>query len=168
VVGPDVLGGIGAALLGQLAVLAAGLCYAAGSILGRRFKALPPAVAAAGQTGAAALLLLPIAMLADQPWRLPWPSASALGALLGLGLLSTALGYVLYFRILAVAGATNITLVALLAPVSALLLGHLVLGEALTAGGVAGMALIMLGLATVDGRPLRRLRPLRAGARPAR
>jgi drug/metabolite transporter (DMT)-like permease len=81
------------------------------------------------------------------------------GALLGLALLSTALGFVLYFRLLATAGATNVMLVTLLMPIVALLLGSLLLGEAVTATALAGMALIFAGLLAIDGRPLRGRRP---------
>jgi drug/metabolite transporter (DMT)-like permease len=76
-------------------------------------------------------------------------------------LLSTALAYVIFFRILATAGATNLLLVTLLIPVSAILLGTAILGERLAAGHFAGMALIGLGLAAIDGRPLKALRSRR-------
>ena len=75
-------------------------------------------------------------------------------ALLGLAIISTALGYVVYFRILTTAGATNLLLVTLLMPVIALVLGTLVLGERLAPRHFAGMALIGAGLAVIDGRLL--------------
>ena len=81
-----------------------------------------------------------------------------IGALIGLAALSTALAYVFYFRILSVAGATNLLLVTFLIPVSAILLGVLVLGEQLEPQHLAGMAMIGLGLAAIDGRPWRLLR----------
>lgn len=77
-------------------------------------------------------------------------------------MLSTALAYLIYFRILAVAGATNLLLVTFLIPVSALLLGVLVLGEAPTWHLFLGMALIFLGLLIIDGRVLGGLRLRRA------
>lgn len=83
---------------------------------------------------------------------------TAIGALIGVAAISTALAYVIYFRILATAGATNLLLVTLLVPVSAILLGTLFLGEALQLKHFAGMALIGLGLAAIDGRPWRRLK----------
>ena len=73
--------------------------------------------------------------------------------------LSTAIGHVLYFRILARAGATNLLLVTFLIPVSAILLGILVLGEQLEPRHLAGMAAIGIGLMAIDGRPMRLLRP---------
>jgi drug/metabolite transporter (DMT)-like permease len=69
--------------------------------------------------------------------------------------ISTALAYVLYFRILATAGATNLLLVTFLIPVSAILLGTLMLGEVLLPRHVAGMGLIGVGLAAIDGRPIK-------------
>ena len=102
----------------------------------------------------AAVAMLPVAGIADRFWTLPWPSPTAWGALAGIALLCTVLAYILYFRILAAAGATNLLLVTLLLPVSALLLGNVVLGEAIQPAALAGMGLIGLGLAAIDGRLL--------------
>jgi drug/metabolite transporter (DMT)-like permease len=90
----------------------------------------------------------------DQPWTLPALQASTWAAIAGLGLLSTALAYWLYFRLLARAGATNLLLVTFLIPMSAILLGALVLDEALLPRHLVGMALVGAGLALIDGRPL--------------
>jgi drug/metabolite transporter (DMT)-like permease len=154
--GPDVWGGAAAAGLATLAMLAATLSYAFAGIWGRRFRAagVAPMQAAVGQVSIAALALAPVALAIDAPWRLAAPSAGAIGAVLGLAALSTALAYVLYFRILALAGAVNLALVTFLIPVSAVLLGTLFLGESLAPRHLAGMALIGLGLAAIDGRPL--------------
>jgi drug/metabolite transporter (DMT)-like permease len=153
-VGPAALGGMGAAGLAQLAVVAAAVSYAFAGIFGRRFKATPPMVTATGQVTTTTVMMLPVALLVDRPWDLPMPGVPSWGAVLGLALLSTALAYVIFFRILAAAGATNILLVTFLIPVSALVLGMLVLGERLDPGHFAGMALIALGLGAIDGRPL--------------
>jgi drug/metabolite transporter (DMT)-like permease len=91
-------------------------------------------------------------VLVDHPWTLAMPHAMTWGAVLGVGLLSTALAYVLYFCILAAAGATNLLLVTFLIPVSAILLGALVLGEVLQPRHLLGMTLIGAGLAAIDGR----------------
>ncbi len=91
-----------------------------------------------------------------------------MAAIAGLALLSTALAYVIFFRILAAAGATNLLLVTLLIPVSALLLGHSFLGEGLAMQHVIGMALIALGLAAIDGRALGAPRRTRVGVRVAK
>ena len=98
-------------------------------------------------------MALPVALVADRPWTLH-VGARTWGALLGLALLSTALGFVIYFRVLATAGATNVMLVTLLMPVVALLAGSLILGEPVTGAALAGMALIGAGLLAIDGRLL--------------
>ena len=126
-------------------------------IFGRRFRGRPPLVIAAGQLTGSSTLILPLALLVDRPWTLPMPGAATLAAVIGLALLSTALGYVIYFRILARAGATNLLLVTFLIPVSALMLGIAFLGETLNPHHLLGMALIGCGLAAIDGRPLRLL-----------
>ncbi len=153
-IGPDALGGLGTGALAQFACLAAALTYAFAGIFGRRFRRMgvTPVATAAGQVSASTLMLLPIMLLVDRPWTLAAPHAATWGAVLGVGLLSTALAYVLYFRILAVAGATNLLLVTFLIPVSAILLGVLVLHEALLPRQVGGMALIGMGLMLLDGR----------------
>ena len=141
--------------LASLAILGAALCYAGGGVFGRRFRRLPATVIANGQLVAATLLITPVALAVDRPWTLALPSAAALAAVVALALVSTALSYVIYFRILATAGATNLALVTFLVPVSALLLGVGVLDERLQPADVAGMALIAAGLAAIDGRPWR-------------
>ncbi len=171
-VGPEALGQLGGGLstaglstagLAQLAVLGAACCYGCAGIYGRRFQGLPPVVAAAGMVTCSAVLTLPLALVVERPWQID-PGALTWAALLGLALLSTALAYVIYFRILASAGATNLMLVTFLIPVSALILGVVVLGERPAPSTFAGLALIFAGLAFVDGRLLRSRRS-RAGAR---
>ena len=158
-VGSDALNGLGGGALAELACLAAALSYAFAGIFGRRFRRMnvAPLATAAGQVSASTVLLLPVMLLIDRPWTLAAPHAATWVAVLGLGLLSTALAYVLYFRILATAGATNVLLVTLLVPVSAILLGALVLGERLLPRHVLGMALIGLALMLIDGRLPRRI-----------
>ena len=153
--GPEVLGDIDVGLWAQLACLVAAVSYAVAGIWGRRLARLPAVTVAAGQLIAASVVLAPLAMLVDRPWRLAMPSPAALAALLALAVLSTALAYVIYFRILARAGATNLLLVTFLIPVSAILLGTAVLGERLAPHHFAGMAIIAVGLAAIDGRPAR-------------
>jgi len=153
--GPEVLGDIGVGVWAQLACLVAAVSYAVAGIWGRRLAHLPAVTVAAGQLIAASVMLAPLAMLVDRPWRLAMPSPAALAALLALAVLSTALAYVIYFRILARAGATNLLLVTFLIPVSAILLGTAVLGERLAPHHFAGMAIIAVGLAAIDGRPAR-------------
>jgi drug/metabolite transporter (DMT)-like permease len=158
-IGPAALAGLGTGVLAQLACLAGALSYAFAGIYGRRFRrmGIAPIPTAAGQVSASAILLLPAMLLVDHPWQLAPPHLATWAAVLGVGLLSTALAYVLYFRILAAAGATNLLLVTFLIPVTAILLGALVLGETLQQRQFLGMALIGAGLACIDGRLPRRL-----------
>jgi drug/metabolite transporter (DMT)-like permease len=167
-VGVDAFAGIGSQVAAQLACLAGALSYAFAGVFGRRFRKMhmTPLATAAGQVTASSLLLLPIALTVDRPWALVPPSAATWGAVAGVGLLSTALAYVLYFRILATAGATNLLLVTFLIPVSAILLGVTVLGEVLRPRHLAGMALIGVGLACIDGRLPRLLWRRRVLTRP--
>ena len=158
-IGPDSLGGLGRDVLAQLGVLAAGVSYACAGIFGRRFAGTPPLVTATGQVTASTLLILPVALLVDRPWTLSPPPTRVWAAILGLAIISTALGYVVYFRVLAAAGATNLLLVTLLMPAIALVLGTLVLGERLAPRHLGGMALIAAGLAVIDGRVLAALAP---------
>ena len=161
-VGPDIAGRALSGSWGQIACLGAALSYAFAGIYGRRFRTMgiTPMAAAGGQLSASTILILPIMLIVDRPWTLPaLPSPVIWAALTGLALLSTALAYVLYFRILAAAGATNLLLVTLPLPVTAILLGAAVLGEQLQPRHFAGMALIAIGLAAIDGRIWVFLRP---------
>jgi drug/metabolite transporter (DMT)-like permease len=156
--GIELLDGASWSAVGQFAVIGAAALYALTGIFGRRFRDLPPPVTAAGQLTCAALLSLPLALIVDQPWTLPFPKAETVGAIVCMAVISTSLAYVMYFRLLAAAGATNLLLVTFLIPISALLLGITVLGETLEPRHVAGMALIAAGLAAIDGRVLQVIR----------
>lgn len=138
-----------------LPVLAA-ISYGIAGTYGKRFRDLPAPVSAAGQLTASSLIMLPVSLISDQPWALPAPSTHAVLAILGLALLSTAFAYLLYFRILGLAGATNASLVTLVVPPSAILLGAVFLGERLGTTDLIGMLLIGFGLMLLDGRLLRR------------
>ena len=154
-IGPNLLRGIGAHVLAELACVLAAISYAFAGVYGRQFRKKSPYAVAIGQLVWSSILLFPIALLVDRPWTLTMPSAGALAALAALAVFSTAVSYVIFFRILARAGATNALLVTLLVPVSAVLLGGLVLDEHITLEQLAGMAIIALGLAAIDGRPAR-------------
>jgi drug/metabolite transporter (DMT)-like permease len=155
-IGPAALSGLGVSVWAQVAVLCASLSYAFSGIFGRRFKelGLQPLITATGQLTASTLMLVPLALLVDQPWTLAMPHIETWEAMAGLAILSTALAYNLFFRILASAGATNISLVTFLVPVSAILLSSFFLSEHLEAKHFLGMALIAAGLAAIDGRLL--------------
>jgi drug/metabolite transporter (DMT)-like permease len=167
IVGSDALRDLGAHVVAQAMCVAAAISYAFGAIYGRRFRTMGvgPMSTATGQVVASSLLLLPLVMVVDRPWTLAMPGLPAIGALLALAAVSTALAYVVYFRLLATAGATNLLLVTFLVPVGAILLGTLFLGEVLLPRHFAGMALIGAGLAAIDGRPWKAARAAAARRR---
>src|SRR5215469_5093288 len=158
-VGPDMLHSLGADVAAQLACLGAALSYAFAAVFGRRFAAMrvTPIQTAVGQTAAASLLLVPAMFVIDRPWMLPMPSSATIGALIGIAVLSTALAYILYFRILASAGATNLLTVTFLIPISAIVLGFAFLGETPRLRHLVGLACIGCGLVAIDGRAWRAL-----------
>jgi drug/metabolite transporter (DMT)-like permease len=159
-IGPDAVTGAATDLLADLALLLASVFYALSPIYGRRFgrAGQPPLVTATGQFTAAAVMMVPLALVIDRPWTLAMPGPGVWASLLGLGILSSALAYIIFYRILAAAGAVNLMLVTFLVPVTAILLGALFLGEHLAVNHFLGMACIGLGLAAIDGRALRVLR----------
>ena len=150
----------GFVLLASCACLGAACSYGVAGVFARRFLAsgIAPMTAATGQVFAASILLLPLALIFDQPWNLPLPNLAIPASLVAIGLLSTSLAYVLYFRILTTAGATNLSLVTLLVPASAIVLGVGILDEQLLPKHIVGMALIALGLITIDGRVWRKIK----------
>lgn len=160
-IGPSALQGLGVDTLAQLAVICAALSYGFASVFGRRFKrmGISPVMAATGQVTSSSLLLLPLVLIIDQPLSLPMPSLSVWSALIALAVFSTALAFILYFRILASSGASNLLLVTFLIPVSAVLLGYLFLHERLGTQHFVGMLLIGIGLSAIDGRLWRWRKP---------
>jgi drug/metabolite transporter (DMT)-like permease len=165
-IGPSLLSSLGTGALAELACVTASLSYALAAVWARRFKALgiSPFSITTGQLTAGAAMMLPVSMIVDRPWTHAFPPLSAWAAIAALALLCTAFGYVLYFRLIEHAGATNALLVTLLVPPVAILLGGLFLGESLAPQDFAGLGLIALGLAAIDGRAFsllarRRLRP---------
>lgn len=152
--GGNVLTGASMASVGMLACLGAALSYGFSGVYGRRFKAmnLTATQVAFGQLLATTIMMVPIISAVDRPWTLPMPSLPVIASVLALAIISTALAYVIFFRILASAGAVNVALVTLLVPVSAILLGTLVLGEELALRHYVGMGLIGIGLLAIDGR----------------
>ena len=163
-VGPDSLAGISRNLGAQLAVLGATLSYAFASVFGRRFAAakISPLQTALGQVTASSFILMPLALMIDTPWASALPSQATIFAILGLAVLSTAGGYLLFFNILERAGATNVSLVTLLIPPSAIAMGMLFLEETLQGIHFIGLALIILGLLSLQGRLFRLSRPKQA------
>ena len=155
--GQELAGGLAAKhLLAELACLLATLSYAVGAIAARRLRGVTPLQLATGQVSGASVLMLPLAVFGDRFWTLPPLGASGWAALLGIAVVSTSLAYLLFFQLLASAGATRAGLVTFLVPVSALLLGFVFLGESVAVRDIPAIALIGLGLAVIDGRLLRR------------
>lgn len=153
-IGPEAFDDLSNSVLAQLAIVGAALSYGFAAVFGRRFARLgvAPLSTATGMVSVSTLMLIPLVGVVDRPWELPMPGMDVWAAILGLALFSTALAYILYFRILASVGATNLSIVTFLIPVSAILLGALFLGERLGLIHFAGMALIGVGLAAIDGR----------------
>jgi drug/metabolite transporter (DMT)-like permease len=147
-IGPELLTRLGDQALAQIAALGGALAYALAAIWARRFRvmAIPPTTVAAWQLAFAALLMAPLALVIDRPWNAPMP----------LALVCSAFAYILYFRVIERAGATNALLVTLLTPPVAILLSAVFLSEQLGVQHFLGLALIALGLAAIDGRLLRR------------
>ena len=143
-----------------LSCLAAALSYGFGSVWGRQFKGLNLSAlqTAFGQVCSSMMMMLPLALVVDRPWERAVPPLAALQSVAALGILCTGFAYILFFKILANAGATAVSLVTFLIPPSAIVLGAVVLGESLTAPQWMGMGMIGLGLAAVDGRLLARWR----------
>jgi len=159
-IGPSLLADVGTDALAQLACITASLSYAFAAVWARRFRrmGLSPMSVTTGQLSAGALMMLPVMLVFGEPWTQPLPPLSAWASIAALAVFCTALGYVLYFRLIDTAGATNALLVTLLVPPFAILFGSLFLNEVLAPQDFIGLGLIALGLAAIDGRLLRKLR----------
>jgi drug/metabolite transporter (DMT)-like permease len=155
-VGPGILASLGGPVWAKLAIIGASLSYAVGLIFARRFRAVPAAIVATGQLTASTVIMIPVVGIGVGFAGMFEASAPVWIAVLALALLSTAFAYILYFGVLRSAGATNASLVTLIVPASAMLLGFVFLGERLESFEIAGMLMIGLGLVTIDGRILRR------------
>jgi len=155
---PGSVAGLHTDFVAVAAMLGATFSYALSAVYGRRFRSVDPIVSATCQLSASTLILLPIALIIDRPFALPMPEPVAIGAVLGLALLATALAYVIFYQLIARAGGTNTMLVTLLIPVGGVFFAWLLLNEPFTAAKAAGMLLIGLGLVVIDGRALARIK----------
>ena len=155
-VGAEALDGITGSVLAQIACLVATLLYALAAVYGRTLSqsTMTPLVVATGQVITAAIFMLPVLLVVDQPWTLPAAGWDAWAGAIGLAIPSTAIAYFFYFRLIDRAGASNAMLVAFIMPVVAIVLGVVALGETVELKEIAGAALIALGLLAIDGRLL--------------
>ena len=162
-IGASAFQSLGLDLLAPLAIVMATLSYAFASVFGRRFKRMgvTPISTATGQVAASTVILIPVALIIDQPWTLAMPGIETVGAIIGLAALSTALAFVVYFRILSTAGANNVLLVTFLLPITAVILGVILLNEVLLPRHAPGIILIGFGLAVLDGRIWKSIKAIR-------
>jgi drug/metabolite transporter (DMT)-like permease len=158
-IGPAAAGALDTPVWALIACLGAALSYAFSGLWGRRIKplGLSPMATAWAQLTWTTILMTPLVIATEHPWTLAMPGKAAIAAVLALALLSTAFAYILFFRILASAGPTNLMLVTFLIPITAIFLGSVFLGERLAWTHIAGMLLIGIGLAAIDGRIWKRL-----------
>lgn len=149
----------GSQTVGMLLCLGGALSYGFSGLWARRkLNGVPPLTSSTCQLITSSVVMAVIAAVADRPWALPMPGLTSWAALLGLAALSTSLAYIVFFHIIARSGASNVMLVTLLIPVTAILLGVLVLGEPLTINEVIGALIIAASLVVIDGRAISRLR----------
>jgi drug/metabolite transporter (DMT)-like permease len=151
-VGPDVLAGLGGGLVAKLAIVGAALCYATSIVYARRLRHVPVLISAACTLTLATVIMVPLSLALEAPWRLS-PSATSVAALAVLGLLGTGVATMIFFRLIASAGASFTSLINYLIPLFGVMWGWAVLAEHLSATAFAGLALILSGVALVNRRP---------------
>jgi len=158
-IGPGLADSLGGPLWAKMALIGTAISYGFGFIYARRFRHIPAPVVATGQLTAGAIIMMPVILVLYGTEGLFDASLPVWGAVLGLAIVATAFAYIFYFKLLASAGPTNTSLVTLIVPVSAILLGALFLGERLEMFEIGGMILIGFGLLVIDGRIRMRFPP---------
>ena len=148
IIGVEALGGLGDELAAQLAIVAATVCYAGAAIFGRGFKQLDPIMPAAGSLICGAAILVPLSLAIDRPWTLA-PSAESILALLCLAVFSTALAFVIYFRLVHTLGSVGTTAQAYLRVPIGVAIGVGLLGETLSTTAWIGLACVIAGVAAM-------------------
>ncbi|HVT55594.1 MAG TPA: EamA family transporter [Xanthobacteraceae bacterium] len=164
ILGMQSLEGLGRELWAQLAIVAATVCYAGAAIFGKNFKGLDPIMPATGSLICGTVILIPIGLFFDRPWTLS-PSAASLAALLGLSVLSTALGFLIYFRLLHTLGSVGTTAQAYLRVPIGVALGVFFLGESLAPTAWIGLVCVIAGVAAMT-IPARRSTTVLEGSPP--
>jgi len=149
IAGASALAGLGRGTIGQAAIILATLSTAVSVIYGRRFVTVAPEVAAAGMLTAAAVMLLPLCLFVEAPLNSA-PSAASLAALLVNGLVATALGFVVYFRLIRTIGSMGTASVGYLKPGVGVLIGCTLMGESLTWTAGTGLIAILIGVAAIN------------------
>ncbi len=157
IVGTQALSGFGEQLAAQIALVAASLCYAGAALFGRNFKGLDPIMPAAGSLVCGAAVLIPISLVLDRPWTLALSNES-IQALIALSVVSTALAFVIYFRLIARLGAAGATSVAYLRVPAGVAIGMVFLGETLAPSAWAGLVLVVVGVVAMTAPERRRSR----------
>jgi drug/metabolite transporter (DMT)-like permease len=165
IVGVGALGGVGRNVLAELAVIAATVCYAGAAIFGRKFSSLSPLAPAAGSLICGAVVLVPLSLILDRPWTLS-PSAESLGALVGLAVCSTALAFVIFFRLVRTLGSVGTTAQAYLRAPIGVAIGVVTLGEQLAWSSGVGLLLVLAGVAAMTAPRLPSIRSLRSCHQP--
>ncbi|MEQ5840308.1 EamA family transporter [Paraburkholderia acidicola] len=157
VVGVSAFEGLGRQLVPQLAIVTATVCYAAAAIYGRSFKGLPPAAPAAGSLIVGAILLVPVSLAVDRPWTLH-PSSHSLIALVALALFSTAIAFVIYFRLIQTLGSVGTTAQAYLRVPIGVAISVVFLGESLSTSAWLGLGCVVTGVAamTIPSRTIKK------------
>ena len=152
-VGPDALAGVGGEVLGQLAVIGAAFCYALANIYASRAAHLPVSVSSAASLYGAALWILPLSLVIDQPWTLA-PSMESLGAALWLAFVCSALGTVVFFRLIRSTSPSFVSLNNYIIPALGVVFGAVMLNETISARAILALGLILSGIAaaTLIGR----------------
>ncbi|WP_457300201.1 DMT family transporter [Phyllobacterium sp. P5_D12] len=148
IIGLEAFHGVGKEALAQLAIVAATISYAAAAIFGRGFKGLDPMMPAAGSLLCGAVLLIPVSLAIDQPWTIV-PSTDSILALLGLSIFSTALAFVIYFRLIHTLGSVSTTSQAYLRVPIGVGIGVLFLGESLNPTAWIGLVCVIAGVAAM-------------------
>jgi len=151
IVGVQAFESLGRALLAQLAIVAATICYAGAAVFSRGFKGLDPMAPAAGSLICGAAVLIPVSVL-ERPWTLS-PSATSMLALLGLAIFSTAFAFVIYFRLIQTLGSVGTTAQAYLRVPIGVALGVLLLGERLSPTAWVGLGCVVVGVAAMTIPP---------------
>ena len=148
IVGVQALAGLGDRLAAEIATVVATICYAGGAIFSRGFKGLDPIAPAAGSLLCGAAILVPVSLVVDKPWTLA-PSMSSMLALLALAVFSTALAFVIYFRLVQTLGSVGTTAQAYLRVPIGVALGVAFLGERLTPAAWIGLGCVVIGVAAM-------------------